>query len=191
MTAPGKSFPEMTKELKDQVYLELVNWWHQTWRLQPFLFDEPNYISPGILIMDSDLSNLASNLHKVSSCERLNVLVQSWESIAPLSSKELESLWEEVQALNNQFSLEMEELNKAKKLKQSKVRKEWESVGNKQGRGNEDDGPTEVKNDMASMTENVAMEHLEVEGPQKRIRTQWGVYEDEQKKLAKLKGKKT
>ena len=94
--------------------------------------------------------------------------------------------------LNDQFGSEMEELTKAKKLKQSKVRKEWESVGNKQGRGNVDDGPTEVKNDMASMTENVAMEHLEVEGPWKRIQTQWGVYEDEQKKLAKLKreGKK-
>src|SRR5260370_39631415 len=105
MNAPGKSFLEMMRELKDQVYLEPVDWWHQTWRSWPFSFDEPSYVSPGIIIMDSNLSNLVSSLHKVSLHKRFDVLVQSWESIAPLSSKELE------------------ELTKAKKLKQYKARK--------------------------------------------------------------------
>ena len=117
MNAPGKSFPEMMKELKHKVYLELVNWRHWTWRSRPFIFDEPNYISPEIIIINSDLLNLASNLHKVSSRKRFDMLVELWDSVAPLSSDELASLWEKVQALNDQFGKEMEELTKAKKLK--------------------------------------------------------------------------
>src|SRR5258708_7505122 len=104
----------MTKELKDKAYLELVNWQHLTWRSRPFSFDEPSYISPEIIVMDSNLSNLATNLHKVSSCKQFDMLVQSWVSIAPLSSEELDSLWKEVQMLNDWFGKEMEELKKSK-----------------------------------------------------------------------------
>src|SRR5258708_253967 len=174
----GKSYPEMTKELKDKAYLELVNHWHLTWRSRPFSFDEPSYISLEIIVMDSNLSNLATNLHKVSSHKRFDMLVQSWVSIAPLLSEELDSLWKEVQTLNDWFGKEMEEL---KKSKQSGVKREKGLVGlgkghNKQER-DEVDGVSgsNVKIDEAivtSMTVSMVIEGsgavLEVEGPQKR-----------------------
>ena len=72
--------------------------------------------------MNSDLSNLALNLHKASMCERFDVLVEPWASVVPLSSEELEDLWKEVQILNDQFGKEMEEINKAKKSKQPKAK---------------------------------------------------------------------
>src|SRR5258708_9777390 len=53
MNAAVKSFPEMAKELKGKVYLELVDWQHRIWRSRPFSFDEPNYISPEVIVMDS------------------------------------------------------------------------------------------------------------------------------------------
>jgi len=141
-----QNFPEMSKELKDKVYLELVDWRHQTWRSWPLIFDEPNYISPDIIILNSNLLNLASNLHKASSCERFDLLIQSWDSIEPLSSNELASLWEEVQALNDRFGKEMEELTRVKKLKQSQVKKGKEVAGNVEGMGDGDvdDGCNEI-----------------------------------------------
>ena len=122
----------MTKELKDKVYLELLDWQHWTWRSWPFSFDEPSYISPETIIMNSNLIHLASNLHKVSSCERFDVLVQSWDSVELLSSKELANLWKEVQELNDRFGKEMKELTKQKKSKGKKP------IGNKRERDEED-----------------------------------------------------
>ncbi len=122
MNAVGKSFLEMVKELKGNVYLELIHWQHRIWRSRPFSFEEPNYISPEVIIMNSNLSNLASNLHKASTCERFDMLVEPWVSVVPLSSEELEDLWKEVQILNDQFGKEMEEINKAKKSKQPKAK---------------------------------------------------------------------
>ena len=101
MNAPSRYFPEMTRELKGKVYLELVEWWHQIWRSRPFLFDELDYLSPEIIIIimdsDPDLLSLAVNIHKATLCEQFDVLVQWWDSVMPLSSKELDSLWTEVQ----------------------------------------------------------------------------------------------
>ena len=92
----------------------MTDWQHQIWRSRPFSFEEPNYTSPEVIIMDSNLLNLASNLHRASACERFDVLVELWMSVVPLSSEELEDLWKEVQMLNNCFGKEMEEINKAK-----------------------------------------------------------------------------
>jgi len=88
------------------------------------------------------------------------VLVQWWESVAPLSSEELESLWTEVQTLNEQFRKEMETLTQARKSKHSGVRKDK-------------DGHTAEMIDEPSMMEGTSTEAwevvLEVEGPQKRV----------------------
>ena len=160
MNAPGKSFPEMSKDLKQRVYLKLVDWQHWIWWSRPFSWDEPNYLSPEIIITNPDLSSLATNLHKASSHERFDTLVQWWESVAPLSSEELESLWTEVQTLNEQFRKEMETLTQARKSKHSGVRKDK-------------DGHTAEMIDEPSMMEGTSTEAwevvLEVEGPQKRV----------------------
>ena len=194
MNTPGKSFPEMTKELKDKVYLELLDWRHWTWRSQPFSFDEPSYISPETIIMNSDLIHLASNLHKALSCKRFDILVQSWYSVEPLSSEELANLWKEVQELNDRFGKEMKELTKQKKSKGKKL------IGNKRERDEEDKPGSSmgIRIDEVIVTPttgngNVVVECggcdmlLEVEGPRKRIRTERGAYEDGQKRLAELK----
>ena len=143
----------MSKDLKQRVYLELIDWWHWIWQSRPFSWDEPNYLSPEIIVTNPDLSSLATNLHKASSRERFDVLVQWWESVAPLSSEELENLWTEVQTLNECFGKEMEILTQARKSKCSRVRK---------------DGHTAELIDEPSMMEGTSMAQevvLEVEGP--------------------------
>ena len=191
MNTAGKSFPEMAKELKGKVYLELVDWQHRIWRSRPFSFDEPNYISPEVIVMDSDLSNLASNLHKASMHERFNALVEPWVSVVPLSSEELEDLWKEVQMLNDHFGKEMEEI---KKLKQAKMKGNGKQSA-KQGRvkvGDEVGGSTMMDEPiMTSTIQSLARDDqdvvLEAEGPWKRVRSEQGMYEDEQKKLVELR----
>ena len=175
MNAPGRSFPEMTRELKEKVYTALVNWQHRIWRSRPFSMDESDYLSPEIIIMNSDLSSLATNIHKATTRERFDMLVQ-WDSVAPLTEGELDCLWEEVQMWNDQFGKEMEALTRAKRPKSSKARKE----------NNLADLISEPP--MIMTTESMATEDrelvLEVEGPRKRNRSERGMYEDEQKKLA-------
>src|SRR5260370_5453283 len=112
MNAPSRSFPELTRELKDKVYLELIEWWHQIWRSRPFSLDESDYLSPEIIIINSNLSSLAVNIHKAMSCEQFEMLVQ-WDSVVPLMEEELDCLWEEAQVLNNRFGQEMDMLVRA------------------------------------------------------------------------------
>ena len=103
------------------------------------------------------------------------MLVQSWVSIAPLSSEELDSLWKEVQMLNDWFGKEMEELKKSKQsgVKREKGLVELGKGHNKQERDEVDGGSgSNVKINEAiatSMTASMVIEGsgvvLEVEGP--------------------------
>jgi len=83
------------------------------------------------------------------------MLIQWWDSVMPLSSEELDSLWTEVQMLNERFGKEMETLTKARKSKCSKVKRENDTV--------------ELIDDKPLMMEGMATEAqevvLEVEGP--------------------------
>ena len=85
--------------------------------------DESDYLSPEVIIMNSDLSSLATNIHKATTHEQFDMLVQ-WDSVTPLMEEELDCLWEEVQMWNDQFGKEMEALTRAKRPKSSKARKE-------------------------------------------------------------------
>ena len=129
MNVPGRSLPELTKDLKGKAYLGLVDWRHQIWRSIPFSFNEPNYLSPEIIVTNPDLLSLATNIHKATSHKRFNSLVQSWDLVALLPEEELDGLWEEVQMLNDCFGKEMEVLTKTRKPKKWKEPNAAETEG--------------------------------------------------------------
>jgi hypothetical protein len=102
---------------------ELLSWRHNLRRKRPFSFDSPNDISPEVIVGEGDICGLVEWLYSISTHKRLNFVVRTWISVAPLSDAEMDGLWVKVQALNaelQEIMIKCEEVVEAQRKKSTR-----------------------------------------------------------------------
>ena len=63
---PGLNLKKLPSDLMKLVLQKLLIWQHQMWDQHPFPLNQPNNITPEIILAEMDLASLASHIHIAS-----------------------------------------------------------------------------------------------------------------------------